>query len=228
MAQKGIQEPSFMAIPFFTLIGFAYVEVNAKKGILITVQTGSGQGDPISSIFFLLATEPLNRALTQNYRHLMYKTRGNTSVGPILFAGDNLNPLSIRSANDIQPIIGLYNQYTTVSGLNINIRKTTALCINTPPEIIQGLNQIGIEKPEVCKHLGIFIGKTIERTIENTMRNTEAKHIKRRILATTPPTHLLHRALLINSALILIYNHIFMALPTQEDHTINPAVLTCL
>ncbi len=50
------------------------------------------------------------------------------------------------------------------------------------------------------------------------MRKTEAKHIKRRILATTPPTDLLHRALLINSALIPIYNHIFMALPTQEDH----------
>ncbi len=147
-----------------------------------------------------------------------FKTRGNTSVGPILFADDNLNPLSIRSANDIQPIKDLYNQCTMVSGLNINIRKTTALCINTPPEIVQGLNQIGIETPEVCKHLGIFLGKTIERTIEDTVRNTDAKRIKRRILATTPPTDLLHRALLINPALIPIYNHIFMALPTHEDH----------
>jgi hypothetical protein len=214
----GVPEITIMAIQFFSLIGFAYVEVNGKKGILITVRTGSGQGDPISSILFLLATEPLNRALAQNYGQLMYKTRGNTTVGPILFADDNLNPLAIRSANDIQPIIDLYNQYTMVSGLNINIRKTTALCINTPPEIIQGLNQKGIETPEVCKHLGIFLGKTIERTIEETMRNTEAKRIKRRILATTPPTDLLHRALLINSALIPIYNHIFMALPTQEDH----------
>jgi hypothetical protein len=118
----------------------------------------------------------------------MYKTRGDTTVGPILFADDNLNPLALRSADDIQPIIDLYNQYTTVSGLNINIRKTTALCINTSPEITQGLNQKGIETPENCKHLGIYLGKTIERTIEETMRNTEAKRIKRRILATTPPT----------------------------------------
>ncbi len=50
------------------------------------------------------------------------------------------------------------------------------------------------------------------------MRNTEPKRIKRRILATTPPTELLHRALLIYSSLIPIYNYIFMALPTQEDH----------
>jgi hypothetical protein len=93
----------------------------------------------------------------------MYKTRGDTTVGPILFADDNLNPLALRNADDIQPIIDLYNQYTTVSGLNINIRKTTALCINTSPEITQGLNQKGIETPEVCKHLGIYLGKTIEK-----------------------------------------------------------------
>ncbi|MFN9910098.1 MAG: hypothetical protein ACK56F_28960, partial [bacterium] len=113
------------------LVGFAYVEVNGKKGLLITVRTGSGQGDPISSILFLLATEPLNRALSQNYRNLMYTTEGNTTIAPILFADDNLNPLSIARAEDIQPIITLYNQYSTVRGLNINIRKTTALCINT-------------------------------------------------------------------------------------------------
>ena len=137
-----------MAIQHYSLIGYAYVEVNGKKGLLITIRTGSGQGDPISSILFLMATGPLNRALAQNYRNLMYSTEANTTIGPILFADDNLNPLSIERANDLQPIINLCNQYTTVSGLNINIRKTTALCINTSPRVIQGLNQMGIETPE--------------------------------------------------------------------------------
>jgi len=213
----GVPEITIMAIQHYSLTGFAYVEVNGKKGLLITVRTGSGQGDPISSILFLLATEPLNRALAQNYRNLMYSTVGNLTIGPILFADDNLNPLSIERANDLQPIIDLYNQYTTVSGLNINIRKTTALCINTPPEVTNGLNQMGIETPETCKHLGLHLGKTIEDTIQTTMRNTEPKRIKRRIMGTTPPTDLLHRALLINTALIPIYNHIFMALPVQEE-----------
>ncbi|MFN9905713.1 MAG: RNA-directed DNA polymerase, partial [bacterium] len=75
----GVPEITIMAIQCFSLIGFAYVEVNGKKGILITVRTGSGQGDPISSILFLLATEPLNRALAQNHEQIMYKTRGNTT-----------------------------------------------------------------------------------------------------------------------------------------------------
>jgi hypothetical protein len=81
------------------------VEVNGKKGLLITVKTGSGQGDPVSSILFLLATEPLNRALAQNYKNLMYKTESNLTVGPIiLFADDNLSPLSVERVSDIQPI----------------------------------------------------------------------------------------------------------------------------
>jgi hypothetical protein len=217
MRAFGIPEITIMAIQHYSLIGFAYVEVNGKKGLLITVNTGSGQGDPISSILFLLATEPLHRALSQNYRNLIYTTEGNTTIGPILFADDNLNPLAIERAEDLQPIINLYNQYSTVIGLNINIRKTTALCINTPPRVTQGLNEMGIETRGNCKHLGLYLEKNIESTMECTMRNTEPKRLKRRILGTTPPTDLLHRALLINTALIPSYNHIFMALPVHQE-----------
>jgi hypothetical protein len=41
----------------------------------------------------------------------------------IFFADDSRSPLSFERANELQPIINLYNQYTTVSVLNINIRK---------------------------------------------------------------------------------------------------------
>ena len=213
----GVPEIAIMAIQHYSLAGFAYVEVNGRKGILISVKTGSGQGDPISSILFLVATEPLNRALTQNFRHIMYTTEGNLTVGPILFADDNLNPLAVNEANELQPIIDTYNQYTQVSGLNINIRKTTALCINTSRETMDDFNLMGIETPLICKHLGIHLGGTIEETMTATMENTEAKRIKRRILGTTPPTDLLHRSLLINTALVPIYNHIFMAIPFQSE-----------
>jgi hypothetical protein len=76
---------------------------------------------------------------------------------------------------------------------------------------------MGIETPETCKHFDLYMSKNIENTIENTMRNTEPKRIKRRILGITPPTNLLHRALLINTALFPIYIHIFMALPVQRE-----------
>jgi hypothetical protein len=117
----------------------------------------------------------------------MYSVEGNITIGPILFADGNLNPLVIERADDLHLIIILVNQYTKVSGLNINIRKTTALCINAPIRVTQGLNQLGIETPQTCEHLGLYKRKNIENTIENTMRNTEPKRIKRRILGTTPP-----------------------------------------
>ena len=56
----GVPEITIEAIQRFTLVGFAYVEVNGRKGLIITIRTGSGQGDPLSSILFLIATEPLN------------------------------------------------------------------------------------------------------------------------------------------------------------------------
>jgi hypothetical protein len=41
----GVTEIMIMAIEHSTLIGFAYIEVNGRKGIPNTIKTGSGQGD---------------------------------------------------------------------------------------------------------------------------------------------------------------------------------------
>jgi hypothetical protein len=52
---------------------------------------------------------------------------------PTLHADDkNLTPLALGKADHLCPIWFLYDEYTRVSGLNININKTTALCINNP------------------------------------------------------------------------------------------------
>jgi hypothetical protein len=69
------------------------------------------------------------------------------------------------------------------------------------------------------KHLGIHLATTIEATIKATIEAIDPKAIKRRILATTPPTDILHRAVLINMALIPIYNHVLMALPVGKIYT---------
>jgi hypothetical protein len=53
--------------------------------------------------------------------------------------------------------------------------------------------------------------------MQGTLQKIDIKAVKRRILATSPPTDALHRATLINSALVPLYNHVFMALPTTEE-----------
>ncbi len=47
----------------------------------------------------------------------------------------------------------------------------------------------------------------------------EPKAIKWHIMATMPPTDVLHRATPIITALLQVYNHVFMALPVEPTHT---------
>ncbi len=42
----------------------------------------------------------------------MYTAEDNITVGPILYADDNLTPLAIQQADQIQSILQLYEQYT--------------------------------------------------------------------------------------------------------------------
>jgi hypothetical protein len=95
---------------------------------------------------------------------LMYTAEDNVTVGPILYADDNLTPLALQHAEQIQPILQLYEQYTGVSGLNINVRKSTALCINTDRNIQKGLERAGLTITNSAKHLGIHLAPTIEAT----------------------------------------------------------------
>jgi hypothetical protein len=53
-------------------------------------------------------------------------------------------------------------------------------------------------------------------TLNETLNKIDLKAAKQRILVTAPPTDIIHRATLINSALIPLYNHILMALPATE------------
>jgi hypothetical protein len=78
---------------------------------------------------------------------------------------------------------------------------------------------MGMTTPDNDKHLGIYLGKTMDSTGKATMASIEPKLVKRRILATTPPTDVLHRATLVTMALVPVYNHVFMALPIEPRHT---------
>jgi hypothetical protein len=89
----GVPELLIQALQQYTLVGYAKVEVNVWNGILITIKTGSGQGGPLSSILFLIRSEPLNRLISSRFPNLMYVARERIRVGPVIFADDNLSPL---------------------------------------------------------------------------------------------------------------------------------------
>jgi hypothetical protein len=147
----GVPETIVHAVKRLALVGFAMVEVNGRKGILFTIRTGSGQGDPLSSILFLFATEPMNRAFAQLHRDIMYKTIGNIVVGTLFYADENLTPVNLRSAQDLLNFQNTYTVYGRVSGLNVNVRKSI-LCINTSPELFQEIQETGILTPETVRY----------------------------------------------------------------------------
>jgi hypothetical protein len=70
----GVPEIMIMTRQHYTLVSFAYSKVNEMAGILVTNKIGSGQEDPLSSILFLIAIQPLNRLLIASFLELMYCT----------------------------------------------------------------------------------------------------------------------------------------------------------
>jgi hypothetical protein len=213
----GVPEIVVQALRQYTLVGYARVEVNGRKGILITIKTCSGQGDPLSSILFLIGSEPLNRLISSQFQEIMYTTQEGITVGPVVFADDNLSPLSITHENQIDLLLDMYHRYTGVSGLNIIVRKSTILCINSTPALVRALQEKGFSAPNTMRHLGIELSINIQNTIKETISKIDLKTTKRRIMATSPPTEVLHRATLITSAIIPLYNHVLMAIPAREQ-----------
>ncbi len=94
------------------------------------------------------------------------------------------------------------------------------ISINCDPELTHNLQNQGFSTPTTIRHLGIEQGAPIETTISETLSKIDLKTTKRRILATAPPTDILHRATLINSALTPLYNHALMALQVKEKDLI--------
>jgi hypothetical protein len=147
----------------------------------------------------------------------MYIPQEGITIGGLsLFAGDNFSPLSLTHADQIVPILAFYDRYTGVSGLNINVQKSTILCVNCSPELTQELQHKGFISPATIQHLGLEIASDVSATLRETLHKINMKAVKRCILATAPPSDILHRATLINSAMTPLYNHVLMALPAKS------------
>jgi len=213
----GVPEIIINFLKEYALIGYAKVEVNGKTGFLFLIKTGSGQGDPLSAVLYIIATEPCNRALAKISEKILFQSTLGIRFGIKLYADDSKIPLVLQNPANLQEIHELYEKYTKVSGLKINYKKSSALCINTSAEVEEYIAECGIPVVAESDCLGIILGKTVENSIERTLDKIDPKLVKKRIQATTPPTSMLHRAILINVAIQPIYNHVFMAMPVQQE-----------
>ncbi len=110
----------------------------------------------------------------------------------------------------VQEILTVYSNFQKVSGLKVNIVKTTILGINTPRQRINGIAELtGIT---VVTSLGIWDYKS-----KHLMPSPEQPHTRQCMPATQIRSYQLllcgffHRWQLIQQVLLNSFNHIFMA-----------------
>ncbi len=72
--------------------------------------------------------------------------------GSSRLADDNLSPLSLTRADQIDPVIALYDRYIGVGELNINVQKSAILNINCSSELTQELQDQGFRTPATVQH----------------------------------------------------------------------------
>jgi len=97
----GFPEIFTHVIQEYTLQVFAMVEVNSSIGNPFSILRGSGQGDPMSSSLFLIATEPINLAIIKKSIEIQYMDGMGNKYPPTLFADDNLSPLNLGQMGKI-------------------------------------------------------------------------------------------------------------------------------
>ena len=126
---------------------------------------------------------------------------------------------NLRSREDLIIIIEAYEAYAKVSGLTVNIRKSQILFINTDPNLINDVQGLGLQTVTQMRYLGIQIADNLSDTIKFSYEVIDVKAIRKKILATSPPTDMLHRSMLVNIALTSLYTHAVMSVPVTQQVT---------
>jgi hypothetical protein len=106
--------------------------------------------------------------------------------------------------HETQRIVQLDCSLVIYDALNINVRKSNALCTNSTSDLLHNLQQKGFNIADIMRHLGIELRGTIEITLRETFQKIKLKSVTHRILATTPHTDILHGTTPVNSAMVLL------------------------
>ena len=218
MTINGFPAHVIQAIHNLTKEGRAQIEVNGRLGEEFIQKSGVGQGDPLSAFRFNIGTEPLLRALHKHTGHCIYQDIAGTVMNPVSYADDHLHTICARTPRDVQGILDIYNRYTQVSGLIINPNKTELLTVNTPQQMTQAITDLtGISEVDTLTLLGIKITNTVQGSREATFNHIDLKATARQMRISSKKVHMLHKRLLVQTALSPMYNHAFMALGSTPE-----------
>jgi hypothetical protein len=122
--------------------GTGRVFANSILGPAFSIGCGTGQGDPPSAGRFNVGSDPLLRALNMISLAYRYTHSNGLKVPTTGYADDHLHPLRVENAQQVQEILTVYSNFQKVSGLKVNIAKTTILGINTPRQLLDDIAEL--------------------------------------------------------------------------------------
>jgi hypothetical protein len=122
--------------------GTGRVFSNSILGPAFSIGCGTGQGDPPNAGRFNVGSYPLLRALNLISMAYRYTHSNGLKVPTTCYADDHLHPLRVENAQQVQEILTVYSNFQKVSGLKVNIAKTTILGINTPRQLLDDIAKL--------------------------------------------------------------------------------------
>lgn len=140
----------------------AFLKVNGFFSETINIQRGIRQGCPISCLVFILCTEFLSAYLNQatEFKGFSIDTEiGKTTIKITQYADDTC--LFLNGIEQIDTCTSLINDFTSVSGLKLNLDKTEGYCIGALAEQSPDVPNIKWPKTHI-KYLGIYFGQNQE------------------------------------------------------------------
>jgi len=124
MEKTGFPDNLVTAMHDLTCTGTARVYANGEAGQEFITRTGKGQGDPPSAGRYNIGADPSLRALQNQTEEVRYVLTNGQKVPPVGYADDIMVCIRARRIQDILNIIQVFQDYTKVSGLRINLQKS--------------------------------------------------------------------------------------------------------
>jgi hypothetical protein len=149
----------------------AYVKNNGFLSDKILIEQGIKQGCPVSSLLFVLAVEILAIKVRADERIDGYQIKNfQKKIKIAQYADDAI--LFLKNEKEVEDIFSITEQYSKVSGLNLNKDKCEGFWIGSSKYRQENCNLFGIKWPDQIKYLGIYFGHNKE---ENYVMNWQKK-----------------------------------------------------
>ena len=208
--------------------GVCNIFVNGLTGPAFPLTKGTGQGDPLSSLKYViihhLAISVLHRALSSR-TNMVLSIQPDLGlppvpIPPLAFADDTAPVIRVTNQRDVDQWNFIWNTLTRVTGLRLNPAKTQILLLGGEQHRsdLTLVQQIGVVSSSVT-HLGVIHAADHHESSRLTYDALIPKVEKAVNLFINAASHadLLHRSMLIRSLINSQLLHIFRVYPPSKQ-----------